>query len=467
MDGVEPEGFSIADVLYDLQYPAFVLGLLLMPSRGGRADAGRMLLDVLTMSTGVLVVMWHAILGPAWAAYTTESPYDLLFAAGPVVGDLGVLTAIAAVLFRGPDPPTRAALVFLSAGIFAYVAGDLAYVYASMDGSYASGSPIDIGWLSAMLLFGIAAQRQRADSGIVVAVGWADSAVDWLSRVLPYFGMALGMGMLLGIAGDRSEGVTRITVGGAALMCALILLRQSLAALHTTRLNRALELQNLRLLEETDKSERLLLNIFPASIAAKLKHGRPAQPVADRFSEVTVMFADIVGFTALSANTPPEALLTLLDDVFVRFDTLAERHGLEKIKTIGDAYMAVAGVPAYRIDHAEATVEMGLAMQRAMAEISAERGVDLTLRVGVHTGPVVAGVIGHRKFSYDLWGDTVNTASRMESHGVPGRVQVSETTALRIKQRFQLDDRGIIEVKGKGSMHVWIVGEPTAPPSVP
>jgi class 3 adenylate cyclase len=172
-----------------------------------------------------------------------------------------------------------------------------------------------------------------------------------------------------------------------------------------------------------DRSERLLLNILPRPIAERLKH-HPTT-IADAHAEVTVLFADIVEFTKFSASILPQRLVEILNDVFSEFDRLAERHGLEKIKTVGDAYMVVGGLPTPRADHAEAVAEMALEMRDALAGYEKTIGASLQLRIGIHTGPVVAGVIGRRKFSYDLWGDTVNTASRMESHGLPGVIQVT------------------------------------------
>ena len=207
---------------------------------------------------------------------------------------------------------------------------------------------------------------------------------------------------------------------------------------------------------ERERSERLLLNILPASIAARLKTSEAA--IADHSDEVTVLFADIVGFTPLSARKTPQALVQLLDRIFTAFDTLAETHGLEKIKTIGDAYMAAAGLPERRTDHAQAAARMAQGMLVAVARIAVETGETLSLRIGLHSGPVVAGVIGRKKFIYDLWGDTVNTASRMESHGVPGAVHCSAATAALLRSEFRLDARGAVQVEGKGEMHTFLLG---------
>ncbi|MEH2077857.1 MAG: adenylate/guanylate cyclase domain-containing protein [Nostoc sp.] len=205
------------------------------------------------------------------------------------------------------------------------------------------------------------------------------------------------------------------------------------------------------------KSERLLLNILPEMIAEQLKQ----QPttIADSFLEVTVLFADIVGFTELSTRTSPAELVELLNTIFCLFDQLAERHGVEKIKTIGDAYMAVAGLPNKSNDHAPTIANMALDMQIAIATFNAENNQLFSIRIGISTGPVVAGVIGLKKFAYDLWGDTVNTASRMESHGIAGSIQVCEATYQLLKDRYLLEKRGLIQVKGKGEMMTYILKE--------
>jgi class 3 adenylate cyclase len=191
-------------------------------------------------------------------------------------------------------------------------------------------------------------------------------------------------------------------------------------------------------------------------IADRLKSGETL--IVDRFDAVSVMFADIVGFTSMSAKTTPENLVTMLNALFRGFDELADRHGIEKIKTIGDAYMAVAGVPEPIADHAVAMAHMAIDMLDVVHTYAREHAIDLDIRIGIHSGSVVAGVIGTKKFIYDLWGDTVNTASRMESHGVPGRVQVSETTAQAIRGQFELEDRGTVNIKGKGEMHTYLIG---------
>ena len=206
---------------------------------------------------------------------------------------------------------------------------------------------------------------------------------------------------------------------------------------------------------EHERSESLLLNVLPAPVARRLK--RTPGVVADAYPEASVLFADVVGFTPLAEELGPERLVSLLDQVFSRWDALAGRHGLEKIKTIGDAYMAAAGVPDPRPDHALAAARMALEMQAELDGCADELASPLLVRVGIDSGPLVAGVIGTSKFSYDLWGDTVNTASRMESSGVPGRVQVTARTAARLGDVLLLTPRGEIEVKGKGTMETFLI----------
>jgi class 3 adenylate cyclase len=203
------------------------------------------------------------------------------------------------------------------------------------------------------------------------------------------------------------------------------------------------------------ENERLLLSILPASIATRLKSGDAG--IADHFPEVSVLFADIVNFTVLSAGMSPKPLVSLLDELFTKFDELARRHQVEKIKTIGDCYMAVCGVPEKRPDHAVALAEMALEMVEYLKQFNQSHGTSLQIRIGLNTGPVVAGVIGRSKFIYDLWGDTVNTASRMESTGVPDRVQVTEQMQRALTPQFDLEARGEVEVKGKGRLPVWLL----------
>ena len=218
-----------------------------------------------------------------------------------------------------------------------------------------------------------------------------------------------------------------------------------------------------RVVAEQKVSERRLLNVLPHSIAERLK-GRPevtadcfTEVIADSFPDVTVLFADIVEFTKFSEHLSAEDLVDVLNDIFTSFDSIADYRGLEKIKTIGDAYMAAAGLPVPVADHAIRAAHMALDMIEAMDRFNEQSLYKLTVRIGISTGAVVAGVIGKRKFLYDLWGDVVNTASRMESHGVSGRIQVTDSTRRRLGHPFVLEKRGVIDVKGKGEIHTWFL----------
>jgi guanylate cyclase len=225
-----------------------------------------------------------------------------------------------------------------------------------------------------------------------------------------------------------------------------------------------LEREHEALEREQERSERLLLNVLPEPVAARLK-SRPGV-IADHFADVTVLFADLVGFTPLAERLPPDELVALLDRIFARWDELAAERGVEKIKTIGDAYMAAAGVPSPRAGHVEAIASLALAMGPEVERCAAESGLSLAIRVGIDAGPVVAGVIGQSKFIYDLWGDTVNTASRMESHAPAGAIQVTERVRERLDGGFSLRRRGTIEIKGKAPMTAYLLlGERSPAPT--
>jgi len=237
-----------------------------------------------------------------------------------------------------------------------------------------------------------------------------------------------------------------------------VLLRARISSsLERTRLR---ERERLRLIElqrekamleaEQEKSDRLLLNILPAVIADRLKHGEDT--IADRYADVTVLFADLVGFTALVNRLDPDALVSLLNDLFTRFDRLAIAHGVEKIKTIGDCYLVVGGLPEGAPNHVEAVADFGFAILAEVAEMNRERSLDLSLRIGMNTGPVVAGVIGRHKFAYDLWGGTVNLASRMQTTGLPDRIHLPLTTCELLKERYEYSDCGAIDCKGIGEV---------------
>jgi adenylate cyclase len=204
-----------------------------------------------------------------------------------------------------------------------------------------------------------------------------------------------------------------------------------------------------------EKSETLLLNILPKEIAAILKN--ESRTIADHYNEASVLFADMVGFTPLSAQLPPVEMVELLNEVFSFFDSLLDKYGVEKIRTIGDSYMVASGVPRGRPDHAQALVCMALDMRNYISTHTFRNSQRVSFRIGINSGSMIAGVIGQRKFVYDVWGDAVNIASRMESHGLGGAVQITQTTYELIKDEFVCEPRGTVNVKGKGEMEVWLV----------
>jgi adenylate cyclase len=211
--------------------------------------------------------------------------------------------------------------------------------------------------------------------------------------------------------------------------------------------------------EEKSESERLLLNILPGAIAQRLK----TEPgiIADRFDSVSVLFSDIVGFTPLAETLSAQQMVEWLNEVYSVFDALVQAHDVEKIRTIGDGYMVAAGVPFPRDDHAGALARLALDMKAHFATLPPVSGRRVSFRIGISSGPVVGGVIGTHKFQYDIWGDTVNTAARMESQGVPGRIQISAATHELISDGFICESRGAIEIKGKGEMETWFVERPS------
>ena len=271
----------------------------------------------------------------------------------------------------------------------------------------------------------------------------AAAAAGWISLGM-HQGYMINMDLLTGLGIARHTAVLVGINAFGMLICYQMDLasRRAFAAMHL-------------LAEERARSERLLLNLLPASIAERLKKSEAS--IADHADEVTVLFADIVGFTPLSARKTPQELVAMLNRIFSEFDARAETHGLEKIKTIGDAYMAVAGLPDYRADHAHSAARMAQGMLAAIERVSVEMGEPLAVRIGLHSGPVVAGVIGRKKFSYDLWGDTVNTASRMESHGIAGVIQCTATTEKLLRDRFPLSARGPVQIEGKGEIHTFLL----------
>ena len=212
----------------------------------------------------------------------------------------------------------------------------------------------------------------------------------------------------------------------------------------------------MRLRAEHARAERLLLNVLPAEIARQLK-ARPGGIIAQHFDDVTAVFADIVGFTPLTARLSPEQAVEILNEVFSAFDRLTEKHGVEKIKTIGDGYMVVAGAPTPMENHCHVMASLALDMRDWINDLQRDDGIRLQVRFGMNSGSAMGAVVGTSKFTYDLWGDAINVASRMESTGEPGRIQVAEGSWKRLKDSYTLEPRGPIDVKGKGTMKTWFL----------
>jgi adenylate cyclase len=283
-----------------------------------------------------------------------------------------------------------------------------------------------------------------------LVTAWVAGRRGWALAVVAWFGLTpLIFVAVSDLPGDFAAQILYGAVSDLSLLVALLLLGEAI------RGRRALDEAHRLLLAEQERSEGLLLNVLPAPIADRLKRGE--EPIADRSPEVTVLFADLVDFTASSDRSSPERVVRVLADLFTAFDRLAARHGLEKIKTVGDAYMVAGGLPVPRPDHAQAVAEMALAIREEAGRHRDPAGRPLQVRIGIDSGPVVAGVIGTAKFSYDLWGDTVNTASRMESTGVPGCIQVTDRAYRRLRDRYRFERRGPVEVKGKGELVTWFL----------
>src|SRR5215207_3275594 len=285
---------------------------------------------------------------------------------------------------------------------------------------------------------------------VALATVWAAGRRGWALAIAIWFGATPLIFLALSdLPADFESRLVNGAVSDLALLASVLLLGEAV------RGRRALDTEHRLLLAEQERSERLLLNVLPAPIAARLKQGE--EVIADAFPEVTVLFADLVDFTRRSQRIGPAQVVVALNELFSAFDRLAQRHGLEKIKTIGDAYMVAGGLPQPRPDHAQAIAELALALREEVARRADPRGQPLAVRIGIDTGPVEAGVIGTAKFSYDLWGDTVNTASRMESHGVAGCIQVTERTYQRLQDGYRFQRRGPIPIRGMGEMVTYFL----------
>jgi len=279
---------------------------------------------------------------------------------------------------------------------------------------------------------------------VALATAWAAGHRRWSLLVAAWVVVGPLAYAVFQLSAETRQPLTLLgdAVSNMAMFAAVLVLGEAV------RSRRALAL-------EQERSERLLLNVLPASIAARLKAGE--EVIADAFPEVTVLFADLVDFTRRSQRISPAQVVAALNELFSVFDRLAQCNGLEKIKTIGDAYMVAGGLPDPRPNHAEAVAEMALAIREEVARRVDPSGQPLAVRIGIDTGPVEAGVIGTSKFSYDLWGDTVNTASRMESHGVAGRIQVTARTYERLRDGYRFQHRGPIPVRGMGEMVTYFL----------
>jgi len=461
---------SAADFFYIAFYPLALLGLLSLPSAPLRAtERWRVLFDLCVVLITAWMGIWYFIIAPTAELYENERLNQMLAAAYPV-GDLVLLSGIFVLLFRSTEGAVRSMLMLYLTGLILNVAGDLSYAYQSLQETYTSGGWMDLSWILAYGFFALAAVRQAYQKGSarrsISARVFARS-----SAALPLVSIALGYGMFILVArsGFSANSAVQSLFAGAGLLTVFVVGRQILASRDNQRLNVELS-ERLSQLDqayamlntERDRAEQLLLNVLPEDVANRLKLGE--MTIADSFSEVTVLFADIVDFTSLSARISPEQLVKMLNQVFSAFDQLAEKYGLEKIKTIGDAYMVVSGLNGTDPNRPESAAAMALEMQAELQRLSEVTGIALQARIGIDTGPVVAGVIGKKKFIYDLWGDTVNTASRMESQGVPGRIQVTQRYYERLLDKYQFEQRGAIQIKGKGEMIAYLLGAPNPNP---
>jgi adenylate cyclase len=307
-------------------------------------------------------------------------------------------------------------------------------------GGFSSGSAAVLWSLAAPVgsLF-VAPRESMAWAGgfiVMVIVGWA--AEPWLEPVP-------------GVTAEVSRTFFALNMTGVGLTVVLII----------RDFFRRLQAANRDLEHEKGRSESLLLNVLPASIAERLKAGE--QTIADRLDEVSIVFTDLVGFTPMTQGRPADEIVDLLDDVVAQFDRLVERHQMEKIRTAGDGYMAVAGAPEPSTDHARKAADLALDMLETIRGYTDFSGNSLELRIGIDCGAVIAGVIGLKKFVYDVWGDAVNTASRMESHGVPGKIHTTERVRDLLQESHRFENRGLIEVKGKGQMRTFFLIGRVAP----
>jgi class 3 adenylate cyclase len=378
------------------------------------------------ITTGAAAVLW--LLAVVVVPMSTPVPPDLAI---PVCFAMAVVNSVAFLLSSGADTLDRqhsivSALTALNG---------LVILWLASAGGVLPGYGISA--IMLLLIFGFVARTAFVYAALrtaVIVVGFIVAAALY--------------------TGPSSLLVDTFIFGAAVVgsLLALRLLEQTRRRVFYQDIVITRQTDALRL--ERDRADALLLNVLPGSISSRLLAGE--RTIADQYPAVTVLFADIVGFTSLTAHLPADAVIGMLSRLFARFDELTAERGLEKIKTIGDAYMAAGGLPEPLEDHAARVVDLGLAMIDVAAQES-DRVAGLHLRVGVHSGPVIGGVIGHRKFAFDIWGETVNVASRLESQGIPGRVQVSADTWRMVKDRFDAEPRGSTHLRGYGPMETYLI----------
>ncbi|HEY1014076.1 MAG TPA: adenylate/guanylate cyclase domain-containing protein [Herpetosiphonaceae bacterium] len=354
------------------------------------------------------------------------------------------------------DPFQFGASLLLMCGVTLFYFFWPAEPTARIPDPYHSWLQVGIGTLLAMALMVVS--RQPVIYIVLMITAQAFMTLP-LPRALPFGivlgGLTLAMLILLGALIDANLIQTIIVGMIFSAACGSAVKGYARQTERAEALLRELQATHAALAEEREKSERLLLNILPETVATRLKEA--PHLIADNFAEASVLFADIVDFTPMAEGRAPEEVVSLLNVVFSLFDRLVEERGLEKIKTIGDSYMVAAGLPTPRPDHAAAIADLALAMQRAIGEQDGLGGARLLMRIGINSGQVVAGVIGTKKFIYDLWGDAVNTAARMESHGLPGAIQVTGAVYEHLRDEFVFEPRGMIEVKGKGEVMAYLL----------
>ena len=362
----------------------------------------------------------------AWDYLLLDDP---LWVTGPIRLAVVLFMLLGGALSYWPVIRDDSAVLFVfTVCIYVGVAIGFAAIVSQLPGGFLAGLP---GFMAGMIFIP------------------AFVAYTWQSAVAVAPLIVVPIGIMAGAGATEFELINAIAwlTGGASFVIGF-----SYVLVAINRNNFALELSVQR---EKQRSEDLLLNILPADIAQRLKADETV--IADHRESATVLFADLVGFTELSRTIPAARLVELLNDLFSRFDCLTQEHGAEKIKTIGDAYMVAAGLNAGVSDHVTAVANLALDMKDAFIAFQREHDLDLKLRIGVHSGAVIAGVIGTHKFAYDLWGDTVNVASRMESAGVPNEIQVSEETRTLLSPNFQVQPRGKIDIKGHLAKNVYLL----------